>query len=99
MAVTRPPMVAGPFWALKKYQHAGVRLGMRPGKQEGITPCGMADGAEGSSSVEEAFIELANKLAEAAAEITVKYFRCATARSISQLARSTTASCLSRPSL
>ncbi|CAL5229561.1 g12913 [Coccomyxa viridis] len=34
----------------------------------------MANGTEGSS-VEEAFIELANRLADAAAEITTKYFR------------------------
>ena len=48
----------------------------RPSEQQGFTPCGMANGNEGSS-VEEAFIELANRLADAAAEITTKYFRCA----------------------
>lgn len=53
-------------------------MGMRPGKQQGMTPCGMANGA-GGGSVEEAFIDLANRLADAAAEITTKYFRCAMA--------------------
>jgi len=38
----------------------------------------MGNGA-GASTVEDVFIELANRLADAAAEITTKFFRCATA--------------------
>ena len=54
-------------------------MSVRPGDQQGFTTCAMANAAEGSS-VEEAFIELANKLADAAAEITTKFFRCAAAQ-------------------
>ena len=48
----------------------------RPLRQQGFILSGMANGAEGST-VEEAFIDLANRLADAAAEITTKYFRYA----------------------
>ena len=53
----------------------------RPVRQQGFILSGVANGAEGST-VEEAFIDLANRLADAAAEITTKYFRyaCGSAR-------------------
>ena len=76
VAVTGPPAVAIAFKALQKCPDRRSRVYRRPREQQGSTPCGMANGTEGSS-VEEAFIELANRLADAAAEITTKYFRCA----------------------
>ena len=76
VAVTGPPAVAAPFRALRRCPDRYFSVSRGPSIQQGFTPCGMANGTEGSS-VEEAFIELANRLADAAAEITTKYFRCA----------------------
>ena len=76
VAVTGPPAVAKPFRTLRRCPDRRFSMYRRPSEQQGFTPCGMANGNEGSS-VEEAFIELANRLADAAAEITTKYFRCA----------------------
>ena len=57
---------------------ATIRWSRRLAGKQGMTPHAMGNGAE-TSTVEETFIELANRLADAAAEITTKFFRCATA--------------------
>lgn len=57
---------------------ANTSLSRRLAGKQGMTPHAMGNGA-GASTVEDVFIELANRLADAAAEITTKFFRCATA--------------------
>ena len=65
------PPVRGPL-------DANTSLSRRLAGKQGMMPHAMGNGA-GASTVEDVFIELANRLADAAAEITTKFFRCAAA--------------------